>query len=228
MEAISDYNLGISYTPGKANVMVDALSRKSYCNHLKVQKVQPLLHEEFSKLNLHIVPPGYLAPPPEQFQKMNLRVVPKGSLNTLTVESDLVGDIKTIQHYDSQVEKIKRDLAEGRPSFFTVDDNGALFFNGRLVVPSKDNLDMTQKVMKEAHDTPLSIHPGSTKMYQDIRRRFWWSNMKRDIARYVAECDVCRRIKAKHQRPAGTLQPITIPEWKWDQVEMDFVIGFPR
>ena len=86
------------------------------------------------------------------------------------------------------------------------------------MVPSKDNLDMTKEVMKEAHDTPLCIHPGSTKMYQDIRQRFWWSNMKQDIARYVAECDVCRRIKAEHQRPARTLQPIPIPEWKWDQI----------
>ena len=71
---------------------------------------------------------------------------------------------------------------------------------------------MTKEVMEEAHDTPLSIHPGSTKMYQDIRQRFWWSNMKQDIARYVAKCDVCHRIKAEHQRPAGTLQPISIPE----------------
>ena len=52
--------------------------------------------------------------------------------------------------------------------------------------------------------------------------------MKQDIARYVAECDVCCRIKAEHQRPAGTLQPISIPEWKWDHVEMDFVTGFPK
>ena len=52
--------------------------------------------------------------------------------------------------------------------------------------------------------------------------------MKQDIARYVAECDVCRRTKAEHQRPAGTLQPISIPEWKWDHVEMDFVTGFPK
>jgi hypothetical protein len=82
--------------------------------------------------------------------------------------------------------------------------------------------------MKEAHDTPLSIHPGSTKMYQDIRQRYWWPKMKRDIARYVAECDVCHRIKAEHQRPTGTLQPLTIPKWKWDKVEMDFITGFPR
>ena len=150
---------------------------------------------------------------------MNLLVVTKGSLNTLAVVPDLVAGIKTIQGYDSEVHKIKRHLAEGKPSFFTIADDGALYFKGRLVVPcSKKNLDKTKRVMQEAHDTPLSIHPGSTKMYQDIRQRFWWSNMKQDIARYVAECDVCRRIKAEHQRPAGTLQPISIPEWKWEHV----------
>src|SRR3954468_12069652 len=65
-------------------------------------------------------------------------------------------------------------------------------------------------------------------MYRDLRQRFWWTRMKRDIARYVAECDVCRRIKAEHQRPAGTLQPLPIPEWKWDKVIMDFITGFPK
>ena len=97
-----------------------------------------------------------------------------------------------------------------------------------IMVPTEDNLDRTQKVMEEAHDTPLSIHPGSTKMYQDIRQIFSWSNMKQDIARYVAECDICHRIKAEYQRSAGTLQTISIPEWKWDHVEMDFVTGFPK
>jgi len=65
-------------------------------------------------------------------------------------------------------------------------------------------------------------------MYQDIRPRYWWSHMKQDIARYVAECDVCRHVKAEHQRHAGTLQPLAIPEWKWDKVEMDLITGFPR
>jgi hypothetical protein len=87
---------------------------------------------------------------------------------------------------------------------------------------------MTDKVMKEAHDTPLSIHPGSTKMYRDLRQRYWWYKMKQDIARYVAECDVCRRVKAEHQKPAGILQPLPIPLWKWDNVQMDFITGLPR
>ena len=97
-----------------------------------------------------------------------------------------------------------------------------------MVPCSKKNLEKTKRVMKEAHDMPLSIYPGSTKMYHDICQRFWWSNMKQDIARYVAECDVCHRIKAEHQRPIRTLQPIFVPEWKWDHVEMDFVTGFPK
>ena len=91
--------------------------------------------------------------------------------------------IKWIQKCDKEVERIKLDLAEGKPSPFTIAEDGALYFKDRLVVPCKSkNNDMTQEVMKEAHDTPLSIHPGSTKMYQDIRQRFWWSKMKQDIA----------------------------------------------
>ena len=65
-------------------------------------------------------------------------------------------------------------------------------------------------------------------MYLDIKTTYWWTRMKSDIARYVSECDVCRRVKAEHQRPAGVLQPLKIPEWKWDNVEMDFITGFPK
>src|SRR4051812_25634340 len=65
-------------------------------------------------------------------------------------------------------------------------------------------------------------------MYQDLRQRFWWTRMKREIAQFIAEYDVCLRIKAEHQRPAGTLRPLPIPEWKWDKVSMDFITGFPK
>ena len=107
-----------------------------------------------------------------------------------------------------------------------MDDRGVVFFENRLVVPKNQHL--RQLILKEAHESPLTIHPGSTKMYQDLRQRFWWTRMKREIAEFIAKCDVCRRVKAEHQRPAGTLQPLAIPEWKWDKVGMDFITGIPR
>ena len=70
--------------------------------------------------------------------------------------------------------------------------------------------------------------PAGTKMYQDLKQTFWWTQMKRDVARFVSQCDVSRRMKAEHQRRAGLLQPLEVPEWKWDHIEMDFVTGFPR
>jgi hypothetical protein len=82
--------------------------------------------------------------------------------------------------------------------------------------------------MEEAHNTPYSIHPGGTQMYQDLKDTFWWHGMQRDIAFFIARCDVCQKVKAEHQRPAGLLQPLKIPEWKWDEIGMDFITGLPR
>ena len=65
-------------------------------------------------------------------------------------------------------------------------------------------------------------------MYQDLRRQYWWKGMKGDVARYVARCLVCQQVKAEHQRPVGTVQPLSIFEWKWEHVTMDFVMGLPR
>jgi hypothetical protein len=83
-------------------------------------------------------------------------------------------------------------------------------------------------ILKEAHETTYSIHPSSGNMYQDLKKRFWWYGMKRKIAEYVAVCDSCQRIKAGHQRPAGLLQSLQIPQWKWDEIGMDFIVGLPH
>jgi len=65
-------------------------------------------------------------------------------------------------------------------------------------------------------------------MYQDLKQRFWWTRMKREVAKYVSECDIYHRVKASHLKPAGTLQPLSIPEWKWEDISMDFIVGLPR
>jgi hypothetical protein len=65
-------------------------------------------------------------------------------------------------------------------------------------------------------------------MYKDLKTRYWWYGMKRDVAEYVAQCDTCQRVKAEHQRPTRLLQPLQIPEWKWEEIRMDFIVGLPR
>jgi hypothetical protein len=95
-----------------------------------------------------------------------------------------------------------------------------------ICVPYIESLRET--ILKEAHDSDYSIHPGSTKMYQELKRKYWWYGLKRDVVAHVAMCDVCQRVKAKHQRPAGLLHPLKIPEWKWEEIGMDFITGLPR
>jgi hypothetical protein len=65
-------------------------------------------------------------------------------------------------------------------------------------------------------------------MYQDLEEQFWWHGMKREVAFYIARCDICQRVKAEHQRPVGLLQPLKVPMWKWEEVGMDFITGLPR
>jgi hypothetical protein len=82
-------------------------------------------------------------------------------------------------------------------------------------------------ILREAHHTPYMVHIGKTKMYQDMRQSFWWKRMKVDIAKYVASCGICQKVKAEHKRPVRLLKPLEIPEWKWENIAMDFVVGLP-
>jgi hypothetical protein len=70
--------------------------------------------------------------------------------------------------------------------------------------------------------------PGKTKMYQNPKRQFWWIWMKKDISQFVARCLTFQKMKAEHKCPGGLLQPLFTPQWKWEDIIMDFVIGLPR
>ena len=65
-------------------------------------------------------------------------------------------------------------------------------------------------------------------MYKDLKKHYWWPGMKNDVVKHVEQCLTCQQVKAEHQRPAGTLQPLNIPQWKWEDITMDFVVGLPR
>ncbi|GJX76094.1 putative reverse transcriptase domain-containing protein [Tanacetum coccineum] len=83
-------------------------------------------------------------------------------------------------------------------------------------------------IMNKAHKTRYSVHPGADKMYHDLRDMYWWPGMKMDIATYVSKFLTCSKVKAEHQRPMGLLQQLEIPEWKWDNITMDFITKLPR
>nr|GFC83066.1 reverse transcriptase domain-containing protein [Tanacetum cinerariifolium] len=73
----------------------------------------------------------------------------------------------------------------------------------------------------ESHKSKYSIHPGSDKMYQDLKPLYWWSNMKADIDTYVSKCLTCAKVKAEYQKPSGLLQQLEISVWKWERITMD-------
>jgi hypothetical protein len=106
------------------------------------------------------------------------------------------------------------------------DEQGTIWFKKRIYVPEIEHL--RQLILRETHDSAYSIHSRSTKMYQDLKEKYWWYGLKRDVATQVALCDMCQRIKAEHQRPTGLLQPLKVPEWKWEEIGMDFIVGLPR
>nr|GEV28274.1 putative reverse transcriptase domain-containing protein [Tanacetum cinerariifolium] len=83
-------------------------------------------------------------------------------------------------------------------------------------------------VMHESHKSKYSIHPGSNKMYHDLKPLYWWPNIKADIAMYVSKCLTYVKVKAEHQKLAGLLQQPEIPIWKWERITMDFISGLPR
>ncbi|GJV52896.1 putative reverse transcriptase domain-containing protein [Tanacetum coccineum] len=104
--------------------------------------------------------------------------------------------------------------------------DGTLCLNGRSWLPCYG--DLRTVIMHESNKSKYSIHPGSDKMYQDMKKLYWWPNMKADIATYVSKCLTCAKVKAEHQRPSGLLVQPKIPEWKWDNITMDFVTKLPK
>nr|GFC23784.1 putative reverse transcriptase domain-containing protein [Tanacetum cinerariifolium] len=116
-------------------------------------------------------------------------------------------------------EKVRKEKLEPRT-------DGTLCLNGRSWLPCYG--DLWTVIMHESHKSKYSIHPGSDKMYQDMKKIYWWTNMKADIATYVSKCLTYAEVKAEYQKPLRLLVQPKIPEWKWDNITIDFVTKLPK
>jgi hypothetical protein len=200
MKLVADYDLEIAYHPGKANVVTDALSRKRV-GAAPGQSVETLVIE---------------------IGALRLCAVAREPLGLEAVDqTDLLSRVQLAQEKDEGL--IAASKAEGFEYQFAA--NGTILVHGRVCVP-KDK-ELRQEILSEAHASMFSIHPGATKMYRDLKRYYQWVGMKRDVGNWVEECDVCQLVKIEHQVSGSLLQSLPIPEWKWDFITMDFVVGLP-
>jgi hypothetical protein len=164
-------------------VVADALSRRSHVSRLVVDNMPFELCEEFDKLNL--------------------RTIANTEATEMEVGSNLLQEIRKGQVEDEKIQEIKRNIKEEKTLGFLENKEGVLWYKGRICVPSVKEL--KDKILREAHESAYSIHPGGNKMYHNLKATYWWYGMKSDVAEYIALRDTCQRVKAKHQRPAGLL-----------------------
>ena len=122
--------------------------------------------------------------------------------------------------------KLKEEIEKGKKVEFQTRDDGMIVKGQRMCVPEYRKL--KRYIMEEAHSSAYAKHLGSTKMYRSLKEHYWWNGMKKEITNFVSRCLTCQKVKAEHQRPAGKMQLLPIPVWKWESITMDFVTCLPR
>ena len=183
MELLKDYDCTINYHPGKANVVADALSRKSTGSLAYMLTIQLPLMVELRELGVE------------------LRMHASGVLfSSFQLRPILVDCILGAQLEDSYLMSMRKKVEKGEQSDFDIRDDGALVIGSSLCVPATRQL--KRQILEEAHSSTYAMHPGSTKMYRTLKEYYLWSGMKREVVEYVSKCFTCQQVKAERQKPS--------------------------
>ncbi|WMV41618.1 hypothetical protein MTR67_035003 [Solanum verrucosum] len=212
LELLKDYDMSVLYHPDKANLVAYALSRLSMGIVAYVDdKTKDLVRDVHRLARLGVL----------------LEYSTKGGFMVHNrSESSFVIDVRSTQDLDHILIEMKESVLKKFVEAFYQGGDEALKYQGRLCVPDGDGL--RERILEQAHSSRYSIHPRATKMYHDLRDVYWWNSMKRDIVEFIAKCPNCQQVKVEHQRPGGLSQNIPIPTWKWEKINMDFIVGLPR
>nr|GEZ04392.1 reverse transcriptase domain-containing protein [Tanacetum cinerariifolium] len=144
----------------------------------------------------------------------------------MTIHPKLPSQILEAQTEAIKEENIKAKNLRGMDKAFEISPDGTRCIKNQSWLPLFGN--MRELIMLESYKSKYSIHPGSDKMYQDLKKLYWWPNMKAIIVEYVGKCLTCSRVKAECQKPSGLLVQPEIPMWKWERITMDFVSRLPK
>nr|GFA19000.1 hypothetical protein [Tanacetum cinerariifolium] len=241
IKLLSDYDYEIQYHLGKANVVADALRSDKMYQNLNLLYWWPNMKADIAtyvsecltceKVKAEHHKPSGMSQQPEilvwKWERITINFMsglPKtpSGYDTDLMQKILKAQVESLK--DGNVQK--EDLGRMQKQIFKIRSNGIRYHDKRIWLPLYGGL--KDLIMHESHKSKYSIHPGSTKMYQDLRKMYWWPNMKADIATYVSKCLTCAKVKTKHLKPSGLMQQPEIPKWKWENVTMDFVTRLPR
>ncbi|GJW61711.1 putative reverse transcriptase domain-containing protein [Tanacetum coccineum] len=146
----------------------------------------------------------------------------------MTIGLDLPKQILNAQTKARKLENFKAEDVGGmiRKEKLEPRADGTLCLKNRSWLPCFG--DLRTLIMHESHKSKYYVHPTSDKMYQDMKKLYWWPNMKADIATYVSKCLTCLKVKSEHKKPSGLLVQPEIPQWKWDNITIDFITKLPK
>ncbi|KAL4354641.1 hypothetical protein GQ457_06G032960 [Hibiscus cannabinus] len=154
----------------------------------------------------------------------------EGSANLMAISHSTFGiveDVRAATKEDPELQVIREHIASGINNHLGyIEKDGLLLFKGKIVVPNETAL--RSRILREFHDSTIGGHAGTLRTFHRLAANFHWKNMRKDVRRFVSECQVCQRMKIDTLSPAGLLQPLSIPNQVFEDIALDFITGLPK